>query len=77
MRDIKEILRQKWQLGLSHRTIAAALKVSAGAVGGTTRRAKQAGLCDFAAIEAMAPSELEAKLYPSKVASARTLVPGT
>jgi len=71
MRDIKEILRQKWQLDLSHRKIAAALKISAGAVGETARRAKAAGLCDFAAVDALAPSELEARLYPSTVASAR------
>jgi transposase len=42
-------------------------------VGETARRAKQSGLCDFAAVEAMAPSELEAKLYPSVVASTRPL----
>jgi transposase len=71
MRDIKEILRQKWQLGLSHRTIATALKISAGAVGETARRARMAGLTEFAAVEAMTPSELEARLYPSAVAATR------
>ncbi len=49
------------------------MQVSAGAVGETARRAKQAGPCDFVAVEAMAPSELEAKLYLSAVASTRAL----
>src|SRR5216110_1237491 len=73
MRDIKEVLRQKWLLGRSHRQIAESLKISAGAVGETMRRAKAAGLTEFAAVDALAPSALEARLYPSTAAAARPL----
>ena len=44
MRDIREILRQKWQLGRSHRQVAESVGVSAGAVGETMRRAKVVGV---------------------------------
>ena len=30
MRDVREILRQKWQLGRSHRQVAASVGASAG-----------------------------------------------
>src|SRR4051812_20399950 len=42
MRDVREILRQKWQLGRSHRQVAESVGASAGAVGETMRRAKVA-----------------------------------
>jgi hypothetical protein len=70
-REIKEILRQKWLLGRSHREIAASLRISAGAVGETMRRVRTAGLTDFAAVEALAPSVPEARLYPSTAAPER------
>jgi transposase len=73
MRQIKETLRQKLLLGRSHRQIADSLKISAGAVGETMRRARAAGLTDFAAVEALAPSALEARLYPSTAAPERPL----
>jgi len=72
MREIKEVLRQKG-LGQSHRAIAASLKISAGAVGETMRRARAAGLTDYASVEAMAPSDLEARLYPASAPSGRPL----
>jgi transposase len=72
MREIKEVLRQK-SLGRSHRQIAESLKISAGAVGETMRRARAAGLTEFAAVEAMVPSVLEARLYPSSTAVKRPL----
>lgn len=65
MRQSKEILRQKWQCGLSHRAVAASVGVSAGAVGETLRRAKAAGLTTYTQVEEVAPSELEERLYPS------------
>ena len=37
MRKIREILRQKWVLGRSHREVARSVGVSVGAVGGTVR----------------------------------------
>lgn len=73
MRQTKEILRQKWLLGRSHRQIAASLGVSAGVVGETMRRAKAAGLGEYAAVEALAPSVLEARLYPSAAVPVRPL----
>ncbi|MGH7339809.1 MAG: IS21 family transposase [Candidatus Rokuibacteriota bacterium] len=73
MRQTKEILRQKWLLGRSHRQIAESLTVSAGVVGETMRRAKAAGLTDFATVDALAPSVLEARLYPSAAAPERPL----
>lgn len=72
MREIKEVLRQKG-LGRSHRAIAASLKISAGAVGETMRRARAAGLTEYASVEAMAPSALEARLYPASAPTGRPL----
>lgn len=71
MRDAKEILRQKWLLGRSHRAAAESLGVSAGAVGETVRRARAAGLTGWPAVDDLAPSELEARLYPSSAALTR------
>lgn len=65
MRQTKEILRQKWQCGRSHRDVAASVGVSAGAVAETLRRAKRAGMAAYSQVEEMAPSTLEARLCPS------------
>jgi transposase len=73
MRKTREILRQKWHLGRSHREVAVSVGVSAGAVGSAAERATAAGL-DWAGVEALADDELEARLYPSvAVAAARPL----
>jgi transposase len=71
MRQVKEILRQKWQLGCSHRAIAESLRVSLGAVSETAKRARAAGLTTYAQVEPLAPSELEAKLYRSTLLPTR------
>ncbi|MBA3844528.1 MAG: IS21 family transposase [Actinobacteria bacterium] len=71
MRDVREILRQKWQLGRSHRQVAESVGASAGAVGETMRRAKAAGVTSWAEIESLSPSALEARLYPSTAAAAK------
>src|SRR5438046_2200990 len=42
MRDVREILRQKWQLGRSHRQVAGSVGGSAGA-GGEAMRVGKAG----------------------------------
>lgn len=64
MRHVKEILRQKWVLGRSHREVARSLKVSAGGVGETVSRARRAGLGeDFTAIEHLSDDELEQRVY--------------
>ncbi len=44
MRQIREILRQKWTLGQTHRQVAAGLGVSLGTVSTVERRARAAGL---------------------------------
>jgi hypothetical protein len=77
MRDVREILRQKWQLGRSHRQVAESVRASAGAVGETMRRAKAAGVTSWASVEGLAPSELEARLCPSTAArNRRRTAPG-
>jgi transposase len=63
MRKTREILRQKWGLGRSHREIASSLGVSAGAVGEVSGRAKRAGLATEAELATLTDEELEAKLY--------------
>lgn len=73
MRKTKEILRQKWVLGLSHRAVAQSLGVSAGAVGGVMVRAQAAGLT-WEQVEALAEDELELRLYgPTAKATRRPL----
>ena len=67
MRKTREILRQKWELGRTHRQIAASVGASAGAVGGAVSRAADAAL-DWAAVQALADDELEARLYPATAA---------
>jgi transposase len=72
MRKTREILRQKWQLGRTHREVAFSVAASAGAVAGTIERATRAGL-DWATVAAIDDSELEARLYPSIAATSRPL----
>ena len=62
MRQIREILRQKWVLKRSHREVARSVGVSVGAVGHTTLRARAIGL-DWTAVESLTETELEARLY--------------
>ena len=75
MRQSKEILRQKWQCGRSHRDVAASVGVSAGAVAETLRRAKRAGMASYAEVEEIAPSALEGHLYPSTEKIAARVAP--
>ena len=42
MRQTREILRQKWRLGRTHREVAQSLGISSGAVGTTVLRARAA-----------------------------------
>src|SRR5881396_1982722 len=42
MRQTREILRQKWRLGRTHREVAQSLGISCGAVGATVLRARAA-----------------------------------
>jgi hypothetical protein len=74
MRQSREILRQKWLLGRTHRAIAASLGVSAGVVGLAVSRAKEASLT-WEVIEAMDDSTLEGRLYPAVVAASARVEP--
>jgi hypothetical protein len=58
MRQLKEILRQKWLLQRSHRAIARSVGVSAGTVGDAVVRVRRAGLNDWASIAELAEAEL-------------------
>jgi transposase len=62
MRQIREILRQKWLLACSHRQVTASLRVSVGTVTAVLRRATHAGL-DWAQVESLTDAALEARLY--------------
>jgi transposase len=62
MRQIREILRQKWTLGRSHRAVAGHLGAGLGTVSGVERRARAAGL-DWPQVEALSDAALEARLY--------------
>ena len=63
MHKTREILRQKWGQGRSHREVARSQGVSVGMVGATLRRARTAGLEGWASIEPLSETELEARLY--------------
>jgi transposase len=62
MRKTREILRQKWELGRTHREIAASVGQSLGAVATTLGRARAAGL-DWAQTQALSDAALEERIY--------------
>src|SRR5262245_15640744 len=62
MRQTREILRQKWSLGRTHREVAQSLWISSGAVGTTVLRARAAGL-EWAQVDALSDEALEARVY--------------
>ena len=64
MRRTREILRQKWALGRSHREVARSLGVSTGAISAVLARAKSVGL-SWEAVEGLSELELERGLYGS------------
>jgi transposase len=64
MRRVREILRLRWQLGLSVRQTARSLGVGRSVVSKTTSRAKTAGL-SLAVCEGLDDDELERRLYGS------------
>ena len=67
MRKTKEILRQKWVLGRTHRAIGVSAGTSAGAVGAVLARAKLAGLTAWSEIEALGEDKLERLLYGASI----------
>ena len=70
MRKTREILRQKWELGRSHRAVAASVGLSSGAIGATVARAAAAGL-DWAAVESLSDEALDERLYGAKPVTTR------
>ena len=62
MRQIREILRQKWALGLSHRAVASSLRIGLGTISSVVSRAHAAGL-DWAQVQTLADEALEGRLY--------------
>jgi transposase len=62
MRQIREILRQKWTLGRTHRQVAEALRVSLGTVSTVERRARAAGL-NWDQVNTLSDEGLEARVY--------------
>src|SRR4029453_8350518 len=73
MPAIREILRQKWQLGRSNRAVAQSVGVSVGAVSGTMHRARAASLTTWGALVALTDEALAAAVYrrPGSARSAR------
>src|SRR5436309_15683981 len=62
MRQTREILRQEWRVGRTHREVAQSLGISCGAVGTTVLRARAAGL-PWAQVEALDDEALHARVY--------------
>ena len=62
MRQIREILRQKWALGLSHRAVAQGLGVGLGTISSVVTRAQGAGL-DWPQVQPLSDDAWEGRLY--------------
>ncbi|OGK81606.1 MAG: hypothetical protein A2X53_19010 [Candidatus Rokubacteria bacterium GWA2_70_23] len=62
MRQIREILRQKWALGLSHRAVAQSLGVGLGTISSVVTRAQGAGL-DWPQVQPLSDDAWEGRLY--------------
>ena len=70
MRKIEEILRLKFEIGLTHRAIAKSCGVSTSTVSEYVTHAKAAGL-SWPLPEELTAEQLEARLYPDKGGSRR------
>lgn len=66
VRKIKEILRMKWALGLSHRAIARSRRVSPGVVSHVASRVKAAGIT-WEEASGLPEEVIEARLYVKPV----------
>src|SRR5262245_24253164 len=77
MRQIREILRQKWVLRRPHRQVAESLRIGLGTVSVVLARATQAGL-DWPTAQGLTEEALEARLYtrPLVAVPERTARPG-
>jgi len=70
MRTIKEVLRLKWEVGLSHRAIAGSCRLSQATVSDYLLRAQAAGLSWPLPAE-MEEEELERRLFPPRPSKAQ------
>jgi transposase len=62
MRQVREILRQKWALGLTHRAVARSLGLGLGTISSVLARAEGAGL-DWRQVQLWPDDVLESRLY--------------
>ena len=74
MRKIEEILRLKFEIGLSHRAIAKSCGVSTSTVSEYVTHARAAGL-SWPLPEGLTAEQLEARLFPGRGASRRQIPP--
>jgi transposase len=74
MRKIEEVLRLKYEVGLTHREIAQSCAVSASTVSEYVTHAKAVGL-SYPLPEGLSGVELEALLYPPRLATASKQIP--
>ena len=74
LRMIKDLLRLKWQGDLSHEQIAAALKISKGAVSKYVGLATAAGL-DWDTVQDWSEQQLSTALQPRSAAALPVVVP--
>jgi len=74
MRQIKEVLRLKFDCGISHRKIARALRISVGVVSKYVTYAAAANL-DWAAAAGLDDAQIEARLYPPAAPASVLRVP--
>ena len=68
MRRIRDVLRLKYEAGLSERAMVAALGISKGAIGSYLSRARAAGL-SWPLPEGLTDTELERLLFPGPPAA--------
>jgi transposase len=72
MRKTREILRQKLELGRSHREVAASVGLSVGAVSATLMRAAAAGI-SWTVVQELSDEALDERLYGAKAVAARPM----
>lgn len=70
MRDVREILRLRWQHKLSVREVSRSVGASTGVVSKTQARARLRGLT-WAAVEQLSDAELEERMYGSREAAGK------
>lgn len=63
MRRIREVLRQRWECGLSERIVAASCSLARSTVAKYVERARETGLC-WPLPEGLTDEELERRLFP-------------